>query len=173
MPNPDGSATAAELTVARSRMLEAEGATQFTKLTHELKALGDREYGADDFGRASRVVAEKFGQQFDEFTVQVMERDNAHRLIHHLAANERELEQVKALPAHRRPTALANIESRWSGHGHLSTASQPAWRQRAGHAYLSEQDFHSPASDALTEAEWQRNYERRRKARVERKGGWR
>jgi hypothetical protein len=172
MPNADGSATAAELTVMRSRLEAESGLAQFSKLTHELKALGDREFGADDFGRSARVVSERFGEQFDQFTAQVLERDHAHRLIHHLAQNEKELDEVRSLPAHRRPTALANIETRWSGHGHLSTASQPAWRQRASDGYLSAQDFHSPASDGLTEAEWQRNYERQRKARLERKG-WR
>jgi hypothetical protein len=172
MPNPDGSPTTEELTVAHVRGGAATNEHQ--RDVGEIIELGRATYGIDNFDADSQTFADKMGPRTQEAMAVFRQFDNPHKLVKHFADRPAELEALSKLPTTRMMTEIARIEGRESPYGHAVTRSDPLWKSQAkgGKGLMNDADF-TRSADAMSDADFDRQLRMRRQARTERRGNWR
>ncbi len=175
MPNADGSMTAAEATVAASRSGAASNPDQVhLHEVNEIVSLGRETYGHDQFDADSQVVADKLGVRTAEFMALARQFDNPHKLVKHFADRPGELEALSKLPTARILTEISRIEARSAPYGHAVTRADPLWKSDASKGgRISNADWNRGVADSLTDAQFDREFNRRQAERRERRGGWR
>jgi hypothetical protein len=131
--------------------------------------LGRGEFGRDQFDQDSQVVAQKLGNRTQEAMALLRQFDAPHRLIKHFADNESALDAFSKMNTARQITELARIEARSSSYGHVRTGADPAWKTPAGRGRMSNEDWNATGGDALSDAEWHREYDRRQAQRRRRR----
>jgi hypothetical protein len=162
VPNPDGSMTAAERTVARSSGDGADPIVKFARETTRILKDGEDEFGAENFTRARLTVAQKLGaERFTKLCEKLVDRpDTAHRLLDHLGKSDGDLDRLVELPPERHGDLLRDLERDRLGVRHIPTTTA-AMRKDDG--YMSKADFNSPLSDMLSDAAWHANFDRHRR----------
>ena len=132
--------------------------------------LGQSIYGTANFDAQSQIVADALGNRTPEFMASIRQYDDPVGLVVHLADNPARLKQLAALPTARMLVELARVEAQHKPNGHAHTMAAPEWKARASNKPLSDADWNSPMQDALTDKEYNRQFEARMKARAERRG---
>jgi hypothetical protein len=155
MPNADGSPTTEELTVARVR--GGGGGDEFLRRTTQILKDGNGEFGEENFSRACRSLAQKLGEaEFNHLSAELTKKgETAHRLLHHLAEDDGDLDRLRQLPPERRGDALRDLERDRLGYRHIAATST---QMRQGGGYASKSAFFSPMSDAMSDKEFEAHF---------------
>lgn len=172
MPDAYGNPTADELRQhfeAQNRQAQ-QALQEHGREVNSIIELGQSVYGAANFDAASQIVAEALGNRKDEFMATICQYDDPASIVVHLADNPARLKQLAALPTARMLVELARVEAQHKPNGHAHTMSSPEWKARASNKTLSDADWNSPLQDALTDKEFNRQFEARMKARAGRRG---
>jgi hypothetical protein len=141
---------------------------------NEIVSLGRTEYGSEAFDDASQTVASKLGERALPVTAALRQFDFPHRIVQHLADNPNDLEAISKLPINRMLVELARIESRMAPNGRVNTFADPMWKSPTLKGRVSDADWNRGAGDAMSEAAFSKEFDRRMAERYERKRarGW-
>lgn len=129
-------------------------------------AEGRAKYGSAAYDDAEATLGAKLTPEEQAgFDTIVRENHYPHDLVMALAADERKIEGIKRSPAVR--SDLARIESNL--HPTLpATGSELAWKKTAKspNKILNDDEWGSGMANSLSEAQWQRNFEKRQERRA-------
>jgi hypothetical protein len=86
------------------------------------------------------------------------------KIIADLANDPARLEKFSKLNAHQQAVEAARMESRYASHGHVQTGAEPAWRStHKNSGRVSDSDWKSNFGAGLSDAAWNREFDRRQK----------
>jgi hypothetical protein len=161
MPLPDGSMTDAERAVAHARERQQSGDAMARNYATAVKQ-GRDTYGSQ-FDEDVNHVAKKIGNErsFAFRDALVQSAENPAAVIRHLAENDDELDRLANLDPMRLHAAVTRLSDKVTPT--RQTASTPAYLAKREAGYMAKKDFGSPLSDALTDSEWNANFDHHRR----------
>jgi|SRR5271165_1514161 len=128
---------------------------------------GRQEVGTDTFDQAAETIAQKLGPRTQEAMLVLRQLDNPVQQILDLAGNETELEKLAALPPVRLTKELIRREVKAKSYATV-TSAEPLWKSGA-RGRISDADWNSSRQDALSEAAYTKEFNRRLAERYGRK----
>jgi len=135
-------------------------AAEVQKTANDLIKEGHKQFGQKSFDAAQNHVAAKLGQRTPEFVLTVAQRHDSARLIMDLANDDRALDDLAKLPAHRMYDSLVVCEVQSKAYSPLLTQNEPAWRTRDADGYVSKEEWQRTGGEGLSDEAWNKNFDR-------------
>jgi hypothetical protein len=163
----------AEQLLAHLQQQAQQGAQEHSKNIEDLVEYGRTTQGSQNFDDASQVFVDTLGQERAQAVLADLVKFNApDRVLMDLTNDTARLERFSKLTAHQQAVEIARMEAQYASHGHVETGTTPAWKAtHKNGGRVSDADWNHNYGAGLSDKQWEREFERRQAARMEKRGG--
>jgi hypothetical protein len=163
----------AEQLLAQLQQRAQQGAQEHSKNVEDLIEYGRTTQGSQAFDDASEVFVSTLGQERAQVVLADLVKFNApDRVLMDLTNDTARLERFSKLTAHQQAVEIARMEAQYASHGHVETGTTPAWKAtHKNGGRVSDADWAHNYGANLSDKQWDREFDRRHAARMEKRGG--
>jgi hypothetical protein len=131
----------------------------------QIVQLGRQTFGTKTFDEASQVIADTLGRdKAQEMMVLARGLDNPHQVLMELGQHPERLKTLSRLNPMQQAAELARLEARLDPNGVRPPGVDRAWKSPGLHSgRLNDEEWRSGAADSLSDEEWSRQFNRRRR----------
>jgi hypothetical protein len=147
----------------QQRQAYEAGMREHQKDVSEIVSQGRNRYGAEAFDDAAETINNALGPEGTGNLMFILRNhDDPVGIVQKLAeSGEANLKRLKNMSVERARVELARIENQLNPNGTNFTSEQPRWRcEGVTRGRISDEAFRTPISDALTDDQWSRNFEK-------------
>jgi hypothetical protein len=138
----------------------------------EIVKIGQREFGAERFDKASQAFHDALGER-TQATMQVLRHSQTpHRHIVEIAEDPQKLERFAKHSIEGQRAEISSKENRNASYGRVTVAADPAWKSPAlSGKPVSDADWNSGIADRMSDKDAFAEIDRRWRERAEKRGG--